>query len=103
MKKRNLEENCVEQMYRLFKTRLYPDKGLTADKPGLFRMDDYEMREDVQKEVVANWEKVTLENLEELADIEYYKKSFLNLFGFGFDDVNYEDDVDIDLNIPSME
>ncbi|MCD4781658.1 MAG: trans-2-enoyl-CoA reductase family protein [Candidatus Omnitrophica bacterium] len=102
MKAMNLEESCVEQMHRLFQSRLFNGNGIIVDEQGIVRMDDYEMREEVQKKVMANWERVNIRNLRELADIEEYNKQFLRLFGFGLDNTDYQEDVRIDLAIPSI-
>jgi len=96
MKEKNLHEGCIEQIYRLFK-KLQDNKNLT-DSNGFIRIDDYEMREDVQKEVAEHWEKVSDENLKDLADLDGYKKDFLNLFGFDLDGVDYGEDVEIEVD-----
>ena len=57
-------------------------------------MDDLELQPEVQKVVSQNWLKVTTENLDELGDLEGFRSDFLNIFGFGFDDIDYELDVD---------
>ena len=57
-------------------------------------MDDLELRPEVQKVVSQNWLKVTTENLDELGDLEGFRSDFLNIFGFGFDAIDYELDVD---------
>ena len=64
------------------------------DDEGRIRMDDLELRPEVQKVVSQNWLKVTTENLDELGDLEGFRSDFLNIFGFGFDDIDYELDVD---------
>jgi len=94
MKEKGLHENCVQQIYRLFK-KLQAGEFLT-DENGYIRLDDLEMRPDVQAEVAARWEKVTDENLSELADLDGWRKDFLNIFGFGVDGVDYGADVGID-------
>ena len=93
MKEKNLHENCIEQIYRLFE-KLKKEKDLT-DPDGFIRMDDLEMREDVQTEVKKRWDAIADENLLDLADIDGYKKDFLNLFGFELDGVDYSADVEI--------
>ena len=97
MKAKGIEEDSVAQMYRLFATRLYAN----ASHNGVIRMDDYEMRHDVQKEVQDNWNKANENNLQQLSDLEGYQQDFLKLFGFGFKEVNYDSDVDVDLKLPS--
>lgn len=95
MKEKGIHEGCIEQMYRLFSENLYSDK-LELDNKGRIRIDDLEMREDVQTEVCDLWDTINTENLKEMTDIEGFRSDFFNLFGFGFDEVNYEADVDIE-------
>lgn len=100
MKAKGLHEGCPEQMYRLF-TRLYADHVVT-DAEGRIRLDDWEMREDVQQEVADKWHALTQEHLLEWADLAGYREEFYRLFGFGLDQVDYVADVAIDRPIPSM-
>lgn len=93
MKKRGIHEGTIEQMYRLFADRLYGG-DLQLDESGRIRVDDWEMREDVQEEVAALWKQVDGDRLAELSDLEGYRSDFLKLFGFGLPEVNYETDVD---------
>lgn len=101
MKEKGLHENCVEQIYRLFAERLYSG-DITVDEKGRIRLDDWEMREDVQAEVVKLWEQVSTENVALISDVKGYREDFFRLFGFGFTGVDYEKDVAIDLEIPSI-
>lgn len=92
MKEQGLHEGCMEQVYRLFSTGLYSDQA-EIDSEGRYRMDDWELRQDVQEACRELWPQVTSENLFELTDYAYYKTEFLKLFGFGIDGVDYEQDV----------
>jgi len=94
MKEKECHEGCIEQMYRLFNDRLYADASTDAE--GRIRVDDWEMREDVQAEVASLWDRVESENLESLSDIESYRAEFLGLFGFGFAGIDYAAEVDLD-------
>ena len=67
--------------------------GVVTDENGLIRVDDWEMREDVQKAVMENWNKVTNENMKELADTDGYLDDFYKMFGFHFDNVDYDEDI----------
>ncbi|WP_339319260.1 enoyl-ACP reductase FabV [Paenibacillus sp. FSL R10-2734] len=102
MKEKELHENCIEQMYRLFSEHLYTDGDATADGSCLIRIDDWEMREDVQTEVMKRWDELTTENAADLADLEGYRQDFFNLFGFRTDGVDYEADIDPNVDIPNM-
>ncbi len=101
MKEKKLHENCIEQIYRLFATRLYAGKPVPLDENGFIRMDDWEMNPQVQREVNQRWESLDEKNLARQADLEGCHEDFLNLFGFGFKDVDYDADVPIDLRLPS--
>ena len=94
MKEKRLHEGCIEQIQRLFATRLYIDGEVVTDENGLIRLDDWEMREDVQQIVADLWPNVTSENLEEVTDLAGYQSDFLKLFGFGLPGVDYGADVD---------
>lgn len=101
MKEKGIHENCIEQIYRLFDERLY-SATTVVDEKGRIRLDDWEMREDVQTEVLALWEKVSTENVASISDVEGYRTDFFRLFGFGFADIQYEEEVDNVLDIPSI-
>lgn len=94
MKEKGLHEGCIEQMGRLFHDKLCGEDTIT-DENGMIRMDDYEMREDVQEEVTDIWQKITTENVTELADIKGYWDDFYTMFGFGIDGVDYTEDVEV--------
>ncbi len=96
MKEKGLHEGCMEQIYRLFSTQLYKDDGSapTTDEARRLRLDDWELRDDVQQACKELWPKITTENLFELTDYQEYKDEFLRLFGFNVDGVDYDADVD---------
>ncbi|MBT3146057.1 enoyl-ACP reductase FabV [Neptunomonas phycophila] len=93
MKEQGVHEGCMDQVHRLFRTGLYGDTGL-IDEGNRFRMDDWELRDDIQDACKALWAEISTENLFEKTDYAYYKSEFLKLFGFGVDGVDYEADVD---------
>ena len=101
MKAKGLHEGCIEQIQRLFADRLAPAAHPQPDEDGRIRLDDWEMREDVQAEVAALWEKVSTENLAEIGDIVGYRAEFLRLFGFGLEGINYEAETDPNWAMPS--
>ncbi|MCH8475431.1 MAG: trans-2-enoyl-CoA reductase family protein [Opitutales bacterium] len=102
MKEKKLHEDCIQQITRLFTDQLYNDRALLFDENGLVRIDDWEMKKDVQEEVAALWPKVTTENIEELSDLAEYRKNFLKLFGFGLPGVDYEADTDPQRDLPLL-
>lgn len=102
MKEKGIHEGTIEQMQRLFAERLYNGSTPALDEKGRIRVDDLEMREDVQAEVAALWEQATTENLEEISDIAGYRNDFFNLFGFNFDQVDYEAETNEVVTVPSI-
>lgn len=94
MKAEGIHEGCIEQIQRLYSQRLYTGKEVPTDSEGRIRIDDWEMRDDVQAKVSELWTKATTENLTEIGDLPGYKQDFLNLFGFGFEGVNYDAEAD---------
>ncbi len=99
MKAKGLHEGCIEQIQRLFATRLAGNPQ--PDEDGRIRIDDWEMCEDIQAEVAALWEKVSTENLADISDIAGYRAEFLKLFGFGLEGINYEAEAEPMQGLPS--
>lgn len=103
MKEKGIHEGTIEQMQRLFAERLYTaDGNVLLDKEGRIRIDDLEMREDVQSEVDKLWNQVTTENIEQISDIEGYRNDFFNLFGFNYDSIDYDAETNEVVNISSI-
>jgi enoyl-[acyl-carrier protein] reductase / trans-2-enoyl-CoA reductase (NAD+) len=94
MKAKNTHEGCIEQIQRLFATQMYNGSALGFDDAGRVRIDDWEMRPEIQTEVAKIWPQVTTENLAALTDIVGYRTEFLKLFGFGLPGINYESEVE---------
>ncbi|OHV07810.1 enoyl-ACP reductase FabV [Kushneria phosphatilytica] len=94
MKEQGLHEGTIDQLNRLYRERLYTSAPVDTDEAGRLRVDDRELREDVQQACQDLWPRVTSDNLFELTDYAEYKREFLKLFGFGRDDVDYDADVD---------
>ena len=101
MKAKKLHEGCIEQMFRLFSDCLYGTKPVIDDH-GRIRVDDWEMRADVQQEVAALWKTVDSDNLKTIGDLQGYLDEFYHLFGFGFAKVDYSKDVEVSVSIPSL-
>lgn len=102
MKKEGIHEGCIEQIQRLFSERLYTHADIQTDEKGRIRIDDWEMREDIQHRISELWEQATTESLPEIGDLKGYKKDFLNLFGFGVEGIDYLADVDENVQIPNL-
>ncbi|WP_329740515.1 enoyl-ACP reductase FabV [Dyella sp. A6] len=105
MKEKGIHEGCIEQINRLFHDRLYRVDGAAADMDGegRLRLDDWELRDDVQQACKSLWPTVTTENLREITDYDGYKHEFLKLFGFDRADVDYGADVDSDRRFDCVE
>ena len=92
MKEEGLHEGCIEQMYRLFADKFVKEE---VDEAGYFRLDDWELQDQVQDKIQAVWDGVTTENIQELGDIDGYWEDFYQMFGFRYDNVDYSADVEI--------
>jgi len=102
MKRQGTHEGCIEQMIRLFNERLNA-KDRQLDEAGRIRVDDLEMAPEVQSAVAEIWPQITTDTLEEMSDFAGYQRDFLELFGFGLDEVDYEADVEVERALPSEE
>jgi enoyl-[acyl-carrier protein] reductase/trans-2-enoyl-CoA reductase (NAD+) len=100
MKEKGIHEGCIEQTYRLFTDRLYTGGETPVDEVGRIRIDDWELREDVQAEVADIWNSITSDNIYDLTDLHGYRREFFQLFGFETDGVDYEADVNPDVKVP---
>ena len=102
MKAQNIHEGCIEQIQRLYADRIYSKNGILLDDNHRIRIDDWEMRDDVQAQMAALWQKATTENLQEIGDLEGYRKDFHNLFGFAVAGIDYDADANEMVFIPSI-
>ncbi|MCZ4373100.1 trans-2-enoyl-CoA reductase family protein [Vibrio diazotrophicus] len=99
MKEKGTHEGCIEQMQRLFSEKLYLGESVTTpvDNERLIRMDDLELNQDTQEKVLAILGEINADNFKQLGDYQGFKQEFLNLNGFGFENVDYSKDVDLKL------
>ncbi len=102
MKEKGIHEGCIEQIQRLFNERLYTNKDIAVDEKGRIRIDDWEMREDVQNKIAELWELANTDNLSNIGDLEGYKEEFLSLFGFGLTNLDYDKDVNENIEISEL-
>jgi enoyl-[acyl-carrier protein] reductase / trans-2-enoyl-CoA reductase (NAD+) len=102
MKEEGIHEGCIEQIQRLYQDRMFTGKAIPTDDKGRIRIDDWEMRDDVQEKVATLWKQATTESLPEIGDLPGYKQDFLNLFGFGFEGVDYLADADEMVSVSSI-
>jgi enoyl-[acyl-carrier protein] reductase/trans-2-enoyl-CoA reductase (NAD+) len=100
MKAAGTHEGCIEQMQRLFATQLYAASGPRFDESGRVRVDDLEMRPEIQASVARTWPGVTTENLAGETDIAGYRSEFLKLFGFGVAGIDYGAEVEPHVPMP---
>ncbi|HMJ70131.1 MAG TPA: enoyl-ACP reductase FabV [Cyclobacteriaceae bacterium] len=103
MKEKGIHEGCIEQIDRLFRERLYTGQAIPVDESGRIRIDDWEMREDVQGKVAELWPQAETGTLPAIADLQGYKSDFLSLFGFGLKDINYSEDVNENVPIEGLQ
>ena len=102
MKEEGIHEGCIEQIQRLYQERLFTENEIPVDEKGRIRVDDWEMRSDVQEKIAKLWDEAVTENLSEIGDLEGYRKDFYNLFGFDVDGVDYKADTDEMVSIESI-
>lgn len=91
MKEQGNHEGCIEQMYRLFTDKLKKEE---LDEAGMFRLDDWELQDNVQDKIMAVWDSVTSDNIQDYADIDGYWEDFYHMFGFRYENVDYDADVE---------
>ncbi|MDR3334575.1 MAG: trans-2-enoyl-CoA reductase family protein [Treponema sp.] len=100
MKEQGLHEGCIEQIVRLYQDRLYSGEALEdprkvpVDEECRIRIDDWEMREDVQQQTLARMETITEETLFTASDVAGFKHDFLEAHGFDVSGIDYEADTD---------
>ena len=99
MKEKGLHEGCVEQMRRLALEHLATGKEIQVDDQRLIRLDDLELRDDVQNAVAGLWGQVHSENLNEVSDFQGFRKEFSGLFGFQVEGVDYDEPVELDMRL----
>ncbi|GGA88938.1 enoyl-[acyl-carrier-protein] reductase [NADH] 1 [Neiella marina] len=98
MKEQGTHEGCIEQISGLF-DQLYLSEEI-LDEANRIRVDGKELDDSVQQAVTDLWPQVETDNIFELTDYAGYKSDFLKLFGFDFDNVDYEADVSTLVDLP---
>ena len=101
MKADGSHEGCIEQLYRLFTEGLYA-QAPRFDEEGRLRMDELELRPEIQAAVAQSWAKISTDNLRQLTDFAGYKHEFLALFGFDIPGIDYEADVNPEVDIAHL-
>ncbi len=105
MRAEGLHEGCMEQILRMFSERLYKADGSApeVDEDNRLRLDDWELRDDIQQYCRDLWPQITTENLSELTDYVEYKAEFIKLFGFGIEGIDYDADVNPEVSFDVIE
>lgn len=98
MKEKGLDEGAIEQIARLLREFLTANGNPPLDETGRIRLDDREMRPDVQVAVNKIWPTVTTESLRQVTDFAGFKTGFRNLFGFEVSGVDYDQPAEIELS-----
>lgn len=99
LRSRKLDEGPIEQMRRLFFEHLAPGVEEKVDEAGRVRLDDRELRAEVQGDVSMLWPNVTTENLRSITAFADFQREFRQLFGFEVDGVDYDAPVETDLKL----
>ncbi len=102
MKDAGTHEGCIEQMNRLFRDRLYTGGPIPVDEMGRIRLDERELDPVIQSRVKDAMLKISTETLLKLSDFDGYRKELARICGFDAPGVNYTDDVDPRVRIPSL-
>ncbi|WP_114764682.1 enoyl-ACP reductase FabV [Vibrio rhodolitus] len=102
MKEKGTHEGCIEQMQRLFSTKLYGVDKVPVDGERLIRIDDLELDPDTQQQVAEIVAKMNQSNFIDAADYAGIKQEFMQLNGFELPDVDYSADVDLEALIASL-
>ena len=96
MKEQGTHEGCIEQMQRLFSTKLYGQDKVPVDGERLLRVDDLELDPEIQRQVAERLSQMDESNFKEIGDFDGFQQEFLNLNGFGLEGVDYAKRTDVD-------
>ncbi|MPN52186.1 Trans-2-enoyl-CoA reductase [NADH] [bioreactor metagenome] len=94
MKEKGLHEHCTQQIYRLFTTMLFSGNAVPTDNDGRVRVDDWEMRSDIQAEVERRWALQQEGKSLVQGDLGGVWEEYEQIHGFGFGDIDYSKDID---------
>ncbi|MGV2988633.1 enoyl-ACP reductase FabV [Vibrio sp. E150_011] len=96
MKEQGNHEGCIEQMQRLFATKLYNQSSIPVDGERLLRMDDYELNPNTQARVAELLNQMDETNFRTIGDFDGFQQEFLNLNGFALEGVDYSKKTDLE-------
>lgn len=96
MKERGIHEDCLDQIVRLFRDRLYRADGgaVPVDAQSRIRVDELEMGDAVQREVSSRMARLDESSIRDLADVEGFREDFLRVHGFAVPGVDYQAEAD---------
>ncbi len=94
MKSKGIHEGCIQQMVRLYRDYFYAADPKPLDSDGRIRLDDWEMRDDVQREVAALWRQIDDDPSRPVREIDGFRDEFLRHHGFEMPGVDYDLDVE---------
>ncbi|MEZ9252163.1 enoyl-ACP reductase FabV [Vibrio cyclitrophicus] len=89
MKEKETHEGCIQQMQRLFSSKLYGQSKVPLDGERLIRMDDWELDLETQAHVAELLDVMDGNNFQTLGDYKGFKEEFLQLNGFAQPSVDY--------------
>ncbi|MGR3959659.1 enoyl-ACP reductase FabV [Vibrio lentus] len=90
MKEKETHEGCIEQMQRLFSSKLYGQEKVPLDGERLVRMDEWELDPETQAHVTELLEAMDENNFQSIGDYQGFKEEFLQLNGFAQPSVDYK-------------
>jgi enoyl-[acyl-carrier protein] reductase / trans-2-enoyl-CoA reductase (NAD+) len=71
-----------------------------ADDHGRLRLDEWELAADLQRDIAARWARPTERLQAGLADLDWFRREFWRLYGFGVAGVDYARPVEVDVPWP---
>lgn len=75
MKEQGIHEGCIEQIQRLFATKLYSGAAPDTDEKHRLRLDDWELRDAVQETCREIWQQLNDSNINELTDYQATRRN----------------------------
>ncbi|WP_412749662.1 enoyl-ACP reductase FabV [Krasilnikovia sp. M28-CT-15] len=94
-----LGEDTLDQGQRLLATASSPS---AMDDKRRWRLDDLEMRDDVQNEVWRRWDRVATDSLPELGDLDLFERELHGVYGFDVPGVDYAAPVELVRTSPTV-
>jgi enoyl-[acyl-carrier protein] reductase/trans-2-enoyl-CoA reductase (NAD+) len=90
----------IDQLIDLW-DRLTGTKDIDSDDVRRIRLDTWELDPKVQAAVTERWQTASPENITELADLEWFRTEFHQLYGFAVPGVDYDQEVEVDVPWPA--